>query len=229
MSRLEEVKDQLVQQFHNISEKIQETEIYNQLNDKYQSLTPQGQKMTRFAVAAVALSILLYSPVSQIQLSQDFVLQFEEKRELIRDLFKTYRSASAQAQLAPAPSSSELIGNIQSQLTAARLIPEQIISVNVSAAEGRLIPQNLLSDVVEVKLTKLNLRQIVDIGTQLTNISQAVKVKDLIIQATQDMGGYFDVSYKLYSLKVPTALPEPPPDMPEPKKKKKSNTEESEE
>lgn len=220
MSRLDELKDQLKTSLQTTWERIQESEAYNQLNDKYQNLSPSGQKVAQAVTAVVVAGILFYSPISQIQVSSELLTQFEEKRNLIRDLFKTYRESSGGLQMAPAPQAGELISTVQNSLSSSRLIPEQIISVNTTQAEGRLIPANLQQAVVEVKLAKLNLRQIVDIGAQLANISQAVKVKDMFMQANAELAGYFDVTYKLYALKVPEALPEPAPEPVNTKKKK---------
>lgn len=219
MSRLEELQDQLKSTFLTAFEKIQESEAYNQLSDKYQSLSPSGQKVAQVLTAVLVAGILFYSPVSQLQISSELLAQFEDKRTLIRDMFKTYRESSGALQMAPAPQSAELITTIQSSLQSAKLTPEQIISVDVAQAEGRLIPTSLQQGVVEVKLAKLNLRQVVDIGLQLAGISSAVKVKDMVMQVHAEMSGYFDVSYKLYSLKVPEPLPEPPPEPVSNKKK----------
>lgn len=222
MSRLEELKDQLKSSLLSGWERIQESESYNQLSDKYQSLSPSGQKITQAITAVIIAGVVFYSPISQLQISNELMAQFEDKRTLIRDLFKTYRDSTGGLQMAPAPQVAELISTIQSSLQNAKLISEQIIAVDPSQAEGRLIPSSLQQGVVEVKLAKLNLRQVVDIGLQLANISSAVKVKDMMMQANAEMAGYFDVSYKLYALKVPEPLPEPAPEPVSTKKKKPS-------
>lgn len=222
MSRLDEIKEQTKASLQQTWERIQESEAYNQLNDKYQSLSPTGQKIAQAVTAVVLAGIVFYSPISQLQLSSELLTQFEDKRTLIRDMFKTYRESSGGLQMAPAPQVNELVASIQGSLQGAKLIPDQILSVNPTQPEGRLIPANLQQGVVEVKLAKLNLRQVVDIGLQLANISQAVKVKDMLMQANAEMAGYFDVTYKLYALKVPEPLPEPPPEPVSNKKKKSS-------
>lgn len=219
MSRLEELRDQLKSTALSVWEKIQDSEVYQQLSDKYQSLSPSGQKVAQAVTAFIIAGVVFYSPISQLQISGELLTQFEDKRTLIRDMFKTYRESSGGLQMSPAPQITELISTIQSSLQNAKLVPEQIIEVNPAQAEGRLIPSSLQQAVVEVKLAKLNLRQVVDIGLQLANISTAVKVKDMMMQANAEMAGYFDVSYKLYALKVPEPLPEPPPEPVSNKKK----------
>jgi hypothetical protein len=223
MSRLDELKEELKTKAQTIWGTIQDSEAYNQLNDKYQSLTPSGQKIAQIITGLLLAFLIFFMPLSQLQISSELIAQFENNRMLIRDLFKTYRDASGGVQMAPAPQTSDLISSIQSSLQNSRLVPEQIVAVEMAPSEGRLIPANLQQGVVEVKLAKLNLRQIVDIGLQLANISTAVKVKDMLMQANAEMAGYFDVSYKLYALKVPEPMPEPAPEPVNTKKKNSAN------
>ncbi len=227
MSRLQEIIDTVKIKALDVFEKIKETEFYQKISDRYETLTPSGQKIARIVTILFILFIILFFPLSQISISKEFITNFEQKRNLIRDLFKTYRESSQTSRLAQAPSSDALIGSVNGTLQSEQLLPEQIISVALGTAEGRLIPRNLMTDVIDVKLSKLNLKQIVDIGSRLSSISQSVKLKDLLISGSAEMAaGYFDVTYKLYSLNVPAAEPELPPE-PEIKSIKKKNGEEN--
>ena len=219
MSQFAELGEQLKSQLTQIWDKIKDTESYNQLRDKYESLTPAGQKISQIVFFGLLVGVLIYVPFSQVQVSSVQIEQFETQRGLIRDLFKTFRESLGHLQMATPPTGAQLVLTIQTSLQNARLLPEQIVGVTNAQAEGRLIPQSLLADVVEVRLAKLNLRQIVDIGTQLTNLSPTLKIKDLLINANPELAGYFDVNYKIYALKVPEALPELPPEPINPKKK----------
>lgn len=222
MSRLQEIADTLKVKFSETFEKIKETEAFQQLSDRYESLTPAGQKGVRAATVLFVLFILLAVPLSQFSSSKELVTSFETKRQLIRDLFKTYRESSQTSRLMPAPDSGTLMATVNSTLQTEQLLPEQIISVSVGAAEGRLIPQNLMTSVLDVKLAKLNIRQVVDIGSRLAGLSQSVKLKDMAVAANTELSGYFDVTYKLYALNVPAAPIELPPE-PETKSKKKKS------
>ena len=221
MSRLDEIKNQLKEKFSEIFEKIKETELYQKAEEKYQSLNPRGQKLTRYASAFLVLFFVVIYPVSQLQMSSDLVAEFEVKRELLRDLFKTYRESSASPALPPPPQGGELVSQVQSMLSSAELLPEQIVNVGLVEFEGRIIPQKLVNSVVAVQLSSINLRQTVDIGTQLANISASIKVKDLDMNATEGKAGYFDVTYKLYAFNVPQPIVEAAPDIELPNKDKK--------
>jgi hypothetical protein len=221
MSRLEEIRDQLKEKFAELIEKIKETDLYQKGDEKYQSLTPSGQKVTRYVSVLFILFALLFYPMSQLQVSHDLVAEFEVKRDLLRDLFKTYRESSSALSLPQPPQGGELVSQVQTMLSTAQLLPQQIVSVGVIEADGRLILPKLVNSVVAIQLSSLNIRQAVDIGTQLSNISASVKVKDLEMTATEGKTGYFDVTYKLYAFNVPQPIIEAAPDLEPPTKNKK--------
>lgn len=231
MSRVDDIKEQLKASWQNIWQKIQETQAYVQLQDRYQTLSPSSQKLTRLAGVLVFILILVFYPMSLFFTSQDSITSFEEKRNLIRDLFKTYREASAQPNIPIPPSIDSLKSSINGILTTADLTDEQKGGVIEGAIEGKLIPQNLVSHVLQISLSKLNIRQIVDIGVNIVGISESVKMKDMTITAHPTDTRYFDVVYKLYSLNVPEPTPEPPPEVEKPAKKnaKKETSKDSDE
>lgn len=222
MSRLQEIGEQLKQKGQEYLEKIKETELYQKIDEKYGSLTPQGQKVARYGTVLVISFFLLFYPLSQLQVSSSLIAEFEAKRNLLRDLFKTYRESTMTVTLPQPPTGGSLVAQINTTLSAAQLLPEQIVSVAPIEPEGQLIPKKLVNTAVAVHLINLNLKQTVDIGTQLANISGAIKVKDLTMSAGEKTG-YFDVTYKLYALNVPQPLLEAPPEI-EPPSKNKKNT-----
>ena len=228
MSRLLEIKDQLKQKSLELFDKIKETEFYQKADEKYQSLSPQGQKIARIlSVILITFTFVSY-PLSQFQISRSIISEFEIKRELLKDMFKTHRESDITNLMPEAPVTDILIQQIQSSLNSAQLLPQQIISVTAIEPEGHTIQKNIISSVVSVQLNTLNIRQTVDIGTQLANISGSLKVKDLFMTASLEQPGYYDVTYKIYAFNVPKSIAEAPPDSPEsPTKKKKIKNDET--
>lgn len=218
MSRLDDIKEQLKTTGQNLWQKIQESQSYVQMQDRYQTLSPASQKLARFASVLAVILILVFYPMSLFFTSQESIVSFEEKRNLIRELFKTYRESSVHPNISIPPMVEVLKSNISGIILAADLTPEQNGGVIEAAPEGKLIPSSLISHVLEVRLLKLNIRQIVDIGTNIIGISDSVKMKDMAITAHSADPRYFDVTFKLYSLNVPEPTPEPPPEVEKPKK-----------
>lgn len=212
MSFVDNLKEQNKAFFSRTAERIKESETYVQLQDRYQGLTPTGQKMTRYGVVALLILFVVFIPYTKLSTSSENITSFETKRNLIRDLFKTYRESSATQSVPLPPTTDSLRFSIETVLQRAELMPEQKLGIENIAAEGRLIPQNLVANVFAVKLTKLNLKQIVDIGTSIAAISDSIKLKDIDIKSNVNDTRYYDVNYKVYTLKVPEPTPEPPPE-----------------
>lgn len=212
MSQLDNLKEQFKAGGTRIAQQVQESPAYQQAQDRYENLSPAAQKLAWAAGTVFILFTLLFYPLSNFTASQENLALFQEKRDLIRDLFRTYREASSAPNIPVPPPPDSLKAAIDGVVARAALLPEQTLGVSAGAAEGRLIPGNLVAAVYEIKLAKLNLKQIVDIGTSLVGISESVKMKDLLINANAQDTRYFDVTYKLYSLNVPQAMPEPLPE-----------------
>lgn len=217
MSALDSLKDKGQGAAQKIIERVRESSTYAQMMDRYENLTPAGQKLAKFVSALLVLLVLLFIPLSNLSTSYTNISMFEEERNLIRELFRTYRESSSSQNLPVPPLSDSLMSMVTGAIQRAELLPEQNIGISEGPVEGRLIPSNLVSNVIQVKLAKLNLKQIVDIGGSLVGISESVKMKDIAIVANATDTRYYDVTYKLYSLKVPEAAPEP---LPEPEQKK---------
>lgn len=210
---LDDLKERLATEAKQTWEKIRESALYNQMRDRYDNLTPVKQKLT-IAGSVALITLLIFSvPYSAYNVAQENVAQFEEKRSVIRELLKVSREASEVPNIPEPPALDALKGMADNQIKNANLSPEQIRSVAVTAADSRLIPANLSSGGLEVSLAKLNLRQVVDLGYQLQAINPSVKVQDLIITATQEDAHYFNATYKLIALAVPSA-PAPEPEEP---------------
>lgn len=225
MSQFDNVKEQFKALGTKVSQQIQESPTFAQAKDRYENLTPTAQKM--FITLSVFLVVLLlfFIPLSNLSESQTTLSEFEERRNLIRELFKTYRESSAAPDVTIPPSYEGLKSSVESIIARAELLPEQNIGLSEGSPEGRLIPTSLVSNVLQVKLAKLNLKQIVDIGSSIVAISDSVKMKDLLISANRQDTRYYDVTYKLYSLKVPTPNIEPAPEPEKNSKKTRGSNE----
>lgn len=202
---------------------LQESPTIAQAKDNYENLTPTAQKITIIAGLFLILLLLFFIPLGQLSESQTSLSLFEDKRNLIRDLFKIHRESSTTPEIAVPPSYEGLKSSVESIISRAELLPEQNLGLSEGAVEGRLIPANLVSNVLLVKLAKLNLKQIVDIGSAIVALSDSVKMKDLLISANHQDTRYYDVTYKLYALKVPAPNIEPPPELEKNSKKTKDS------
>lgn len=199
----EEIKENLKESLKKQWDLFQESALYIQVSERYQNLTPVAQKLVLIAIVTFLSFILISTPMSYLSSSNDSVVEFEDRRALIQELLKVSREAQEVPNIPVPPPLDQMRSQVEGKLQNMRVLPEQIKSVELSNEASDLIPASALMGSLNISLAKLNLRQIVDIGHQLQIISPSVKLKDLSITANAEDPRYFDVIYKLFSLKVP--------------------------
>lgn len=204
----EDLRDQLKEKFTEGWSKVQESPIYNNLREKYETMSPGAQLGLIVGTTVVAFLLILSIPLSYYTSSSDLEAEFNSNRSLIRDLLRASRLASDVTSLPQTPSASDLRNQIQNMLQNFSLQAEQI------GPFVKLEPQSLnFANVVSTKaidqeglgvsLKKLNLNQTIDIGFELQKISPSVKMAGVEINASTPDPHYFDVFYKLIVFNMP--------------------------
>jgi len=218
-----DLKDKLQTVFKQAYEKLIESSFFIKAKDSYNNFSPGIQKLLQVSAFVFILILIFYSPINELSTSADNLQQFSQYRKLTKELFQISRDASATVSNIPIPPDSQsLMARVKSELVQARLNPEQIKSILQSSADKGL-PEQLNQGAVDVQLSNLNLKQIVDIGYKLQNINLSIKMQNVVIEANAKDPRYYDVTYKLAILKIPTFEP-PPIEIDEPKKGNKKPT-----
>ncbi len=218
MSALDDLKERLTSEAKLRWDQIQDSSLFIQTKERYENLTPNMQKLTIAGVSLLLLYLVLAMPLGFFSTSHEYVTDFEDKRQLIRDLLKVTRESQEAPDIPVPPDVATLRSQIESQLQSARLMPEQMTGTESSSEPVKIIPGNLSQGALTVSLAQLNLRQIIDVGHSLQSISPSVKMVDLSMHTNAKDARYFDVIYKLAILAVPNlaetaeaeATPPPP-------------------
>lgn len=226
-----DLKDQLSHLLHQLWDRFHDSTLFNRLRDRYENLNPQKQKIVLAVTALLAILIVLQTPWIDFQESTENMSQFEERRDLIRKLLKVGHESAEKPQIPEGPSIDNLRSMISSRLENSRILPDQIKSIDSAGLTTQLVPTELSKGSLQVSLSKLNLRQIVEIGQQFVSISPSVKMVGLKLGPNSEDPRYFDTVYSFVSLNVPVIAPPPviEEDIPakDTKKKKKSSNENS--
>jgi len=209
MAALEDFREKVKSESQRIWSQIQESSAYNQLKDRFENLSPNRQKALIGGAAGLVVLLLLSLPLTYLLSSADSIGTYEAQRDLIHDLFKIQQDSQSAMGLNPAPNSDSLRSRIDTQLQQAQLVPEQIVGTSLGDMPMS-IPKERIDSALQVTLKKLNLNQIVDIGYQILSIHPAVKMFGLTMEANASDPRYFDVVYKIITLKVPVYVPPPP-------------------
>ncbi len=196
----EDLKESLKNQWDQLLGRIQENPSYVSLKDRFDSLAPQSQKLVQLSALALGLITLLWIPYSTYTVSQENVVAFEEKRNLIRDLLRVSKEVSETSLSITPPSDAEARNRIESALSSAGVLPEQKAGINPVPLAGNLIKNSVVETVLESRVSQLNLTQALNVGLSLARI-QGTKLKDLIMEPNAKDARYFDVAYKLVVFK----------------------------
>lgn len=194
--------------------RIQETSIYMTLRERFESLNPQIQKLVVLGSILTLVFFLFYwIPYSYVSSSMDHMTNFEENRELIRDLLKASASMQEASPLPQSASASALTSQITRSLEEFQLSPEQLGGVQPIMDKVTDLAPDVIEQVgASVSLKKLNLDQFVNISHKLQTLGNGVKMIGLDIQENASASHYFDVIYRIASFSIPG--PSAPPESP---------------
>lgn len=197
---LTDLKEKIFETLGPYWEKIQESEAFTTLKEKFDSYPPRIQKLI-MAGAAVLLSLtfLYIFPFAYLSTAGDSITQFEENQSLIRRLLDINRELKTTPQVPPAPAADQLKSMIQSRVAGQGLIAEQIgpmepttVSIAALSVEGLI-----------VNFKQLNLTQLVSLAFDLQDLSPSVKLVGLKVRASPQDSHYFETSYTLASFNIP--------------------------
>lgn len=205
MSALDDIKDLIRERSTIVWDRIQESSIYNNLSERYLSMPHSAQRGIVAAGVVAVLLFLLSIPYSFMDSASQHMAEFDERRTLIRELLKASRTGRDQSSLRSGPSVSALKNQLDGIFKAANLIPDQIgASQEADNSETQnIIPKGITQTAVSVNLKKLNIRQVTDIGFELSKMHPAVKLFSVDIASSPGMKNYYDVTYKIISFVFP--------------------------
>ena len=207
---LDDVRDKALEALQTAKARLDESDAYLQLKERYDSLSPIMQKSLLAVVGFFFTYLFLQIPMSYYDTGTENLAMYEENRDLVLDLYKVKRHALAIPPSAAPLEASDLESRARMAVTGARVQPEQIKGIsffdNAGARSSTFIPKNVTQSGVEVRLANLNLTQIVDIGHALSNMGSS-KMIGLDVKPGTVAGNYFDVIFKVVSFNIPAPAP----------------------
>lgn len=196
MSRFSELKEQLHSAIKDTKDKIQDSEIYQDLKGKYDELDVQTKLYINIGSLALLLLFILGSVLSGISKVNSLKREIDDREELIGYLQKsadTIKQYKSQNQDLNADSASPLDQWAEGIITMSRIDKSRVeIGQERTGTEDKESKEVL----VDLKLSQINLRQLTRLLFQFTDQgkSRNLNVKDLNIDTKADPTGYLDAS-----------------------------------
>lgn len=197
------LKDQLTDQLKESWDRIRESSLYVELNEKFEVLPSRIQKIIIIS-ASVLFGLFLFSiPYSSLEESWTYEEGFLDNRDLIRELL---RASSTLKQASPLPTSSStniLQSRVKDVLQEARLTTEQIGPIQpILGAKTKLASAAVNQDALSIQLKNLNLRQITDIAYRFQNLGPGIQPITLQIQRASGQTHYYDMIVKIFQFSL---------------------------
>jgi hypothetical protein len=203
--KLDELKEQILDQLKALWEKIQESPLFIQLKEKYDELTPNAQKgVTAAAGFLVALFILSF-PFGWISQSSDSLVKYERNRKLIEDFLKVQKDLQSAPNVPTTASAGQVQSAANDIIEKSGIGKTQIKFSGLGSSETPpYLPSYIEYSSVRLQLEKLNLTQVLDLGVKFQNMNRLAKLMGLEMTANKEDNHYYDVNFNLavFSAKV---------------------------
>ena len=203
---LDDIREQLRDQANELLAKIQETSVYNNLRERYESQTPPVQRAITMGGIALFILFMLMFPWSYIDSSDENMAQFEENRELIQGLLRAASSSKEPPPLPPPVTSEGLRSIVTNTLQQAGLTQDQIGNMQEipnTALKEFAVP-GVTASGLAVQIKKLNLAQILEIGTMFENLRPGLKFIGLDVVQSPGSTHYYDINAHVVAFGIPT-------------------------
>lgn len=215
----EDIKEQILSQLRQVGDRIQDTPAYQNLKERFDSLSTSAQKGLIAAVVAVFFLIILSFPWSMYSESAAQVDGFDGRRNVMRELLKVSREVADVPMIPVPPPMETLKADAEARLKESNLVDEQMKGVTIETPASSLIPSDRAMGGLQISLAKLNVSQLTNIGARMNALHPSLKMVGVEVTANRQEPKYFDVIYRLVALAVPDLSAPPPVMEDEPKKK----------
>lgn len=200
----ETYKEQLLEALATYKSKIEDSESYIRLKEKYDTLSPNLQKMIIYGTSILVIYFIYSIPASYVSSSQENLSYFEENRQITRELIRAGRVARTIKLPPPAPGISSLKTQLESKLTQQTILPEQKTATTEvdNIAAKTIVPKSIEQKGLKTTLKKLNIKQVIKLGEALDSIS-STRLMNIAIQADSKDPHFYNVDYEIAAFSVP--------------------------
>ncbi|MCY4321256.1 MAG: hypothetical protein OXC37_02470 [Bdellovibrionaceae bacterium] len=185
---LHELKKRIIDFLKNFENRFLESNVFNILKEKYQSLNIKRQKLIKYLLIVFIFILIVYIPISNLFSSIGSWMDFKQKYALSLDLlsFRDIRSSLFKDDKAGLKMKVE---NITKKYTEESVL---VTNKNLSFPKAKSVQKVLFS----FKLKHLNIKQAIRLGAELQTLPQA-RLAEIILSENKKYIKHYDVSYKL--------------------------------
>ncbi|MCB9026853.1 MAG: hypothetical protein H6625_11080 [Bdellovibrionaceae bacterium] len=201
---LDDLKDQLLEQWERLRNRILDDPTFNSIRERFETLPSTSQKAIIASFLLLFILIVIYIPFGYFQSAKVYQEKYTSYRSTIRELLRVGKADNSRALYTQKGNLELLKSRLSSSLNNFNLMGDQIVGVELSSeTKSSLARPPVQEEVFILKLKKLNLDQILQIGSDLVKNFNDLKMTGLNIAADKEKAGYFNTEYRLSKFYLP--------------------------
>ena len=183
------LKKRLEQFWENFQDKLHESHLFNLLKEKYESLNITQQKAIKYITGIALLLLVLVMPLFYLTSSLSYWNEFKIKYQLSQRLLKLRTNPTAFHSTRSSASIKQAMEKLIKKYRA-----EGYSLKNKSKGNRK---SQVKTEVFEIKVNHLNIKQVIQLGTEL-NVLPSVRLESLQIRESAQYANHYDTIYEAH-------------------------------
>ena len=195
---LNTLKEELINAYRNFNDIVVNSSVFYFIKEKYDHLSSLHRKILHSVLVLTLAFVFLYYPFSYLYYSWRNMRDFHTKKQLTKELVDSSFAEQMSSSQSYTPDR-DPVQFINQRIPILQIPKNQI--KNIKKSETVQKPKNLLLPAtvktIEVEMENLNLKEVIQYGHQLEQLSNNIKLMNLHITERPQKDNYFNVSYIL--------------------------------
>lgn len=183
------LKKQLEQFWENFQDKLHESHLFNLLKEKYESLNIIQQKAIKYTTGIALLLLILVMPLFYLTSSLSYWNEFKIKYQLSQRLLNLRTNPTA---FHSTRSSASIKQAMEKLIKKYRTEGYSLKSKPKGSRKSQV-----KTEVFEIKVDHLNIKQVIQLGTDL-NVLPSVRLESLQIRESTQYANHYDTIYEAH-------------------------------
>lgn len=187
--QFEDLKQKMAEQWKNLESRILESNSFNHLKEKYQSLSLRRQKLIRYSALFLVFSALAYLPLSYFLSSTAYWREFKDKQDISLDLLRMRNKIA---------SSVFRYSWVQLKMQIRRTAEKYSdVDLKIEDKESVFSGGESVQQVdFKIRMDHLNVKQAVRLGVELHDLPQT-RLEAVTMEENKAHPKHYDVTYQL--------------------------------
>lgn len=192
------LKDRFINGCKTLNNIIIDSPFFYLIKEKYDHLSSLNRKIFHVVSLLIFVCIFLYYPTAHLYFSWRNIQDFNTKKKLTQELIDLSSATQTSSSQSYDPNQ-DPIQFINKRIITLQIPKNQIKTVKKSKVTQKpdTLPLPATVQTVEIEMKNLNLKEIIQYGHQLEQLSKNIKLMNLYITERSEKDNYFNVSYAL--------------------------------